>query len=83
MGYKPHSVIWVGLNYCIPKSRRPIGIIFLLLVAAYLLGSIVSRKPLNIRGQEFRFPSLKIALDKGGNFWLGLDFVYRSTLHEV
>jgi hypothetical protein len=43
-------------------SVRPLAIIFLLLVAAYVLGSIVSRKPLKIRDQEFRFPSLKITL---------------------
>ncbi|MHC5776571.1 lysylphosphatidylglycerol synthase domain-containing protein [Nostoc sp.] len=41
---------------------RPIGVIFLLLVAAYLLGSIFIKQPLIIRGQEFRFPSLKISL---------------------
>ncbi|WP_238846334.1 lysylphosphatidylglycerol synthase domain-containing protein [Nostoc edaphicum] len=41
---------------------RPIGVIFLLLVAAYLLGSIFIRKPLIIRGHEFRFPSFKISL---------------------
>ncbi|MEH2361285.1 lysylphosphatidylglycerol synthase domain-containing protein [Nostoc sp.] len=41
---------------------RPIGVIFLLLVAAYLLGSIFIKQPLIIRGQEFRFPTLKISL---------------------
>ena len=41
---------------------RPIGVIFLLLVAAYLLGSIFIQQPLIIRGQEFRFPTLKISL---------------------
>ncbi|MGI8504043.1 MAG: lysylphosphatidylglycerol synthase domain-containing protein [Hassallia sp.] len=41
---------------------RPIGIIFLLLVAAYLLGSLVIKQPLVIRQQEFRFPSFKISL---------------------
>ncbi|MEH2414339.1 lysylphosphatidylglycerol synthase domain-containing protein [Nostoc sp.] len=41
---------------------RPIGVIFLLLVAIYLLGSIFIKQPLIIRGQEFRFPSLKISL---------------------
>ncbi|MDZ8033174.1 lysylphosphatidylglycerol synthase domain-containing protein [Nostoc sp. DedSLP04] len=41
---------------------RPIGVIFLLLVAAYLLGSIFIKQPLIIRGHEFRFPSLKISL---------------------
>lgn len=46
----------------LPLSVRPLGIIFLLLVVAYLLGSLVSRQPLKFRGQEFRFPSLNIAL---------------------
>ncbi|WP_448266926.1 lysylphosphatidylglycerol synthase domain-containing protein [Nostoc sp. DSM 114159] len=41
---------------------RPIGGIFLLLVAVYLLGSIFIKQPLIIRGHEFRFPSLKISL---------------------
>ncbi|MBN3950653.1 MAG: UPF0104 family protein [Nostoc sp. NMS7] len=41
---------------------RPIGVIFLLLVATYLLGSIFIQQPLIIRGQEFRFPTLKISL---------------------
>lgn len=43
-------------------SVRPLGIIFLLLVAAYVVGSLISKKPLKIRGHEFRFPSLKISL---------------------
>ncbi len=41
---------------------RPIGVIFLLLVAVYLLGSIFIKQPLIIRGHEFRFPFLKISL---------------------
>lgn len=41
---------------------RPIGVIFLLLIAAYLLGSILIKKILNIRDHEFRFPSLQISL---------------------
>ena len=41
---------------------RPIGVIFLVLVAIYLLGSILIQQPLVIRGQEFRFPSFKISL---------------------
>ncbi|MEH1930959.1 lysylphosphatidylglycerol synthase domain-containing protein [Nostoc sp.] len=41
---------------------RPIGMIFLLLVATYLLGSIFIQQPLIIQGQEFRFPSFKISL---------------------
>ncbi|WP_341526008.1 lysylphosphatidylglycerol synthase domain-containing protein [Nostoc sp. UHCC 0302] len=41
---------------------RPIGVTFILLVAAYLLASILIKQPLTIRGQEFRFPSLKISI---------------------
>ncbi|MEH2202980.1 MAG: lysylphosphatidylglycerol synthase domain-containing protein [Nostoc sp.] len=41
---------------------RPIGVIFLLVVAAYLLGSIFIKQPLIIRGHEFRFPSFTISL---------------------
>ncbi|MEH2292546.1 lysylphosphatidylglycerol synthase domain-containing protein [Nostoc sp.] len=41
---------------------RPIGVIFLVLVAIYLLGSIFIKQPLIIREQEFRFPSFKISL---------------------
>ncbi|ACC82965.1 lysylphosphatidylglycerol synthase domain-containing protein [Nostoc punctiforme] len=41
---------------------HPIGVIFLLLVAGYLLGSIFIKQPLIIRGQEFRFPDFKISL---------------------
>ncbi|MEH2023906.1 lysylphosphatidylglycerol synthase domain-containing protein [Nostoc sp.] len=41
---------------------RPIGVIFILLVAVYLLGSIFIRQTLIIRGHEFRFPSFKISL---------------------
>ncbi|MFN6558824.1 MAG: lysylphosphatidylglycerol synthase domain-containing protein [Nostoc sp. ChiSLP01] len=41
---------------------RPIGIFFLLLIAIYLLGSILIKQPLIIRQHEFRFPSLPISL---------------------
>ncbi|MBX9254662.1 UPF0104 family protein [Desmonostoc muscorum CCALA 125] len=41
---------------------RPIGVIFLLLIAIYVLGSILIKQPLIIRQQEFRFPSLPISL---------------------
>ncbi|BAZ47906.1 hypothetical protein NIES4103_05110 [Nostoc sp. NIES-4103] len=41
---------------------RPIGVIFILLIVAYLLGSILIKKTLIIRGHEFRFPSLQISL---------------------
>ncbi|MBH8577248.1 UPF0104 family protein [Nostocaceae cyanobacterium CENA369] len=40
---------------------RPIGIIFLLLIFGYLVCSIFLKRPLIIRGHEFRFPSLKIS----------------------
>lgn len=40
---------------------RPLGVIFLLLVAAYLLGSIVWKQPFKIREHEFRFPPLSFA----------------------
>lgn len=43
-------------------SVRPIGIIFLLAIAVYLLGSIFIKQALNIRGHNFRFPSLQIAI---------------------
>ena len=43
-------------------TARPIGVIFLLLVVAYLLGSIFIKQPLIIRAQEFRFPSIGISL---------------------
>jgi uncharacterized membrane protein YbhN (UPF0104 family) len=39
---------------------RPLGVIFLLLVTAYLWGSVISKRPLVIRGQEFRFPTFPI-----------------------
>ncbi|MDZ8242360.1 MAG: lysylphosphatidylglycerol synthase domain-containing protein [Nostoc sp. ChiQUE01a] len=41
---------------------RPIGIIFLLLITIYLLGSILIKQPLIINQQEFHFPSLPISL---------------------
>ncbi|GAB4192717.1 MAG: hypothetical protein Fur006_37310 [Coleofasciculaceae cyanobacterium] len=43
-------------------SVRPIGAIFLLLVATYLMGSLCLQQPLTIRKQEFRFPTLPISL---------------------
>ncbi len=43
---------------------RPLGVIFILVVAAYLLGSLVSKKPLIIRSQEFRFPSFQICVSQ-------------------
>jgi glycosyltransferase 2 family protein len=44
------------------STVRPIGVIFLLLVAGYLLGSIFIKQPLIIQRQEFRFPNFKISL---------------------
>ena len=43
-------------------SVQPLGIVFLILVVAYIGGSIFSKKALKFREHEFRFPSLKIAL---------------------
>lgn len=42
-------------------SVRPLSIIFLLLVASYLIGSIVWKKTLKFREHEFRFPPLSFA----------------------
>ena len=44
------------------STVRPIGVIFLLLVAFYLLGSIFIKRPLVIRSHEFRFPDFQISL---------------------
>lgn len=41
---------------------RPVGILFLILVGAYLLASFFLRQPIYLRSQEFRFPSLRISL---------------------
>ncbi len=41
---------------------RPIGVIFLLLIIVYLLGSLIIKKPLRFRSHGFKFPSLKISL---------------------
>lgn len=43
-------------------SVRPIGIIFLLAIAVYLLGSIFVSKSLTIGRHNFRFPSLQVAI---------------------
>lgn len=43
-------------------SVRPLGIIFILLVAAYIVGSIISKKSVIIWGHKFRFPCLQIAI---------------------
>ncbi len=42
-------------------SVRPIGFIFLIFIVAYLLSSILIRKPLKFRDREFRFPSFRLA----------------------
>ena len=47
-------------------SLRPLGVVFLLIVAAYIVASILSKKSLIISGHEFRFPSLQIALIQVG-----------------
>lgn len=41
---------------------RPVGIIFLLLVAAYLIASLVLKQPLVVGNNEFRFPNFQISL---------------------
>ncbi|BAZ66926.1 MAG: flippase-like domain-containing protein [Pelatocladus maniniholoensis HA4357-MV3] len=43
-------------------SVRSIGVIFLLLIITYLLGSLIIKQPLIIRSHEFKFPSFKISL---------------------
>src|SRR4028118_111616 len=47
-------------------SLRLLGVVFLLIVAAYIIGSILSKKSLIISGHEFRFPSLQISLIQVG-----------------
>ncbi|ARV58290.1 hypothetical protein BZZ01_06250 [Nostocales cyanobacterium HT-58-2] len=44
------------------STVRPIGVIFLIVVAVYLLGSLFIKQPLAIRSHEFRFPTFKISL---------------------
>ncbi|NMG11537.1 lysylphosphatidylglycerol synthase domain-containing protein [Brasilonema sp. UFV-L1] len=63
------GVIFLTNSFQIPtqlhlpfSTVRPIGVIFLLLVAAYLLGSLLIKQPLVIRSHEFRFPCFKISL---------------------
>jgi len=41
---------------------RPLGVIFVLMVFAYLVGSIISKQPLRMRGHEFRFPGFGLAI---------------------
>jgi glycosyltransferase 2 family protein len=59
-------------------SVQPLGIIFLMLAAAYIAGSIFSKKSLKIREHEFRFPSLKIALMQLGIS--SLDWVFTGAV---
>jgi uncharacterized membrane protein YbhN (UPF0104 family) len=59
-------------------SVRCIGIVFLLLVATYLLGSSVSRQPLKIRGQEFWLPSFKLSLAQ--TVISSLDWILAATV---
>jgi glycosyltransferase 2 family protein len=47
-------------------SVHPIGVIFLLVVGAYLLGSYFYHQPLRIRGQIFSFPSFRLSLKQIG-----------------
>jgi hypothetical protein len=47
-------------------SVRPLGIIFLFLVVAYLVGSGVGRRAIGLHGQEFRFPTLGLSLAQLG-----------------
>ncbi|MGC1396091.1 MAG: lysylphosphatidylglycerol synthase domain-containing protein [Coleofasciculaceae cyanobacterium] len=59
-------------------SVQPLGLIFLMLAAAYIAGSIFSKKSLKIREHEFRFPSLKIALMQLGIS--SLDWVFTGAV---
>ncbi|HBB31427.1 MAG TPA: hypothetical protein DDZ80_10375 [Cyanobacteria bacterium UBA8803] len=42
-------------------SARPLGVIFLLIIGIYLLGSLFIRKPFKLGNLDFRFPSFKMA----------------------
>lgn len=44
------------------SDARPVGVLFLVLVLIYLLGSLFLKQPLVIRGHEFRFPNFKTGL---------------------
>ncbi|HEY9606508.1 MAG TPA: UPF0104 family protein [Allocoleopsis sp.] len=43
-------------------SVRPLGVIFLFVVAAYLVGSCLGQRSIRLRGQDFRFPTFSLAL---------------------
>lgn len=47
-------------------SVRPFGMISLLLVGAYLIGSVLGRRWLRMGGWEFRFPTFKLSLAQLG-----------------
>lgn len=47
-------------------SVRPLGIISLFVVVAYLVGSCFGRRAIRLRGQEFRFPTLGLSLAQLG-----------------
>ena len=44
------------------KTTWPIGVIFLVLLAAYLVATVVRKKPVTIRGWELAIPSLRLSL---------------------
>jgi phosphatidylglycerol lysyltransferase len=43
-------------------SARPLGVLLLLVLCAYLLGSLLRKKPLSILGWEFPLPPLRLSL---------------------
>jgi len=47
-------------------SVRPIGVIFLAIVAAYVLATAIRRRPISLWGWEFAIPSLPISLGQIG-----------------
>jgi len=48
------------------RTAHPIGLLFLALVTAYLLLSIVRKRPIRIRGWEIPIPSTRLALGQMG-----------------
>jgi phosphatidylglycerol lysyltransferase len=47
-------------------SARPLGVIFLVPVLAYLLGTAFRRRPISLRGWEFSIPSVPISVGQIG-----------------
>jgi len=47
-------------------SARPLGVLFLLLLFAYLLGSLVRTRPFTFRGHEFPMPAVRLSLTQIG-----------------